>query len=265
MYLFSARGQENEKMKEMFEFLKRKKSPKPSMEPLGADMHCHLIPLVDDGSKSDEESLTCLKTLQDVGYKKVYITPHFNFPRYPNQEDDIKRRYDTLCNTVEKKRSDNGLTIELAGIAGEYRVDDGFPEKIKKGDFLKIAGKYVLIELSLHQHRLGVAQTIFDLQMKGYEVILAHPERYPYYSPFSEELTLMKNAGVYFQLNFLSLTGFYGEGAQKRAFDYLKCDWVDFLGSDTHNTIYTQAVIDASNNTRLIEVLETNEFLNHTL
>lgn len=246
-------------------FKKKNKAVEPTMTKLVADMHCHLVPMVDDGSKSVEETISCLHTMQSLGYKKVYITPHFNFPRYPNHEDDILRRFDKLKEEVEKRRADEGLTIELAGVAGEYRVDDGFPEKIKNDSFLKIAGKYVLIELSLHQRRLGVPQTVFDMQMKGYEIILAHPERYPYYSKHSQELAELKNAGVYFQLNFPSISGFYGDGAQRRALDYLENDWVDFLGSDMHNTLYAQAAGDGSHDKTLRNVMGQYEFLNATL
>ncbi|MDY5969529.1 MAG: CpsB/CapC family capsule biosynthesis tyrosine phosphatase [Bacteroidales bacterium] len=249
----------------MFNFFHRNKEPKPCMSVLNTDMHCHLIPHVDDGSKGDDESLECLKTLQQLGYNKVYITPHFNFPRYPNEESDIVERFERLQKTVEQRRKEWGLTIELAGIAGEYRVDDGFAEKTRNKSFLTIAGKYVLIELSLHQHRMGLAETIFDVQMKGYEIILAHPERYPYFSPHSEELEELKNAGVYFQLNFLSLSGFYGDGAQNRAMGLLKNGWIDFLGSDMHNAVYAQAARDASNNKKLKKVLEDYSFMNSSL
>lgn len=235
------------------------------MEALGTDMHCHLVPMVDDGSKSVEETIHCLRTLQLLGYKKVYITPHFNFPRYPNHEDDILHRFDMLKKEVEKRRAEEGLMIDLAGVAGEYRVDDGFPEKIKNESFLKIADKYVLIELSLHQHRLGVPQTVFDMQMKGYEIILAHPERYPYYSKHSTELAELKNAGVYFQLNFPSISGFYGEGARQRALDYLENGWIDFLGSDMHNTLYAKAASDGSHDRTLKNVMGRYEFINKTL
>ena len=61
----------------MFDFFKKKKEPRPIFQPLGTDMHCHLIPRVDDGSKCMEESIECLKTLKAVGYDKVIITPHF--------------------------------------------------------------------------------------------------------------------------------------------------------------------------------------------
>ncbi len=249
----------------MFDFLKSKKTPDNTLSVLQADMHCHLVPYIDDGSKSEDESLLCLKRLQEVGYKKVYITPHFCFPRFPNEEDDIRRRYDELCELVEKRRADEGLPIELAGFGGEYRIDDGFEARLKENKFLRIADKYVLIELSLHQHRMGLAQTIFDLQMKGNEVILAHPERYPYYSAYSKTLSELRDAGVEFQLNFLSLTGFYGYDAQKRANEYLQKGWIDYLGSDMHNEMYADAVLDAAGSKVLKKVLKKYTFRNDTL
>ncbi len=249
----------------MFDFLKSKKTPTDILKVLQTDMHCHLVPYIDDGSKSEEESLHCLKRLQEAGYKKVYLTPHFCFPRYPNEEDDIRRRYDELCEIVEKRRAEEQLTIELAGIAGEYRIDDGFAARLQANKFLRIADKYVLIELSLHQHRMGLANIVFDLQMKGHEVILAHPERYPYYSAYSKTLSELRDAGVEFQLNFLSLTGFYGGDAQKRANEYLQKGWIDYLGSDMHNEMYADAVADACKNKNLRKVLEKYTFRNSTL
>ena len=78
----------------MFDFLFRKKKyePIPIFEVLGTDMHCHLVPKVDDGSKCIEESVECMKALASVGYKKMILTPHFQTPRFENDEDDIVRR-----------------------------------------------------------------------------------------------------------------------------------------------------------------------------
>lgn len=247
----------------MFSLFKRKPSTEPTFESLGADMHCHLIPGVDDGSTSNDVTIECLRTMQDVGFKKVYITPHFNFPRYPNEEGDIKSRYEKLKKELAEQAPD--LTIELAGIAGEYRVDDGFRRHAEGDTFLKVAGKYVLVEFSLNQHRMGLLDTLFDLQMKDYEIILAHPERYPYYSLKSAELQQLKDSGVIFQCNILSLSGFYGKHAQQKALSYIEEGWVEMLGTDMHNVVYAHATRDASVDRTVQRVMAKYKFINNEL
>ena len=245
----------------MFNLFKKSNKPRPIFAPLGTDMHCHLIPRVDDGSKCIEESVDCLNTLKAVGYNKVIITPHFQHPRFPNDEEDITRRFHEL----RQQAADAGVEIELAGVGGEYRIDSGFAKRLEQPRFLKVADKYVLVEFSLHQQMMGCDEMIFDMQMKGYEVILAHPERYPYLGAPSSRMEQLKNQGVFFQVNALSLGGFYGEEAKRRAFTMLDFGWVDFLGTDTHNTLYAQALVDLSNNRKVEKVLEKYEFLNSTL
>lgn len=247
----------------MFDFLKRKKGPSPIFQCLGTDVHCHLVPQVDDGSKSVEETIECLRTMEGVGFRKVYITPHFCFPRFPNNEEDIEKRYSELKMQIKEKAPD--LQIELAGIGGEYRVDDGFAKRMMDGErILKTAGgKYLLIELSLHQQRMGLEELVFDLMMKGHEIILAHPERYPYYNVHTEMLGRLKEQGVLFQENILSLSGFYGEAAMRRAYEYLEEGWIDLLGTDMHNVLYARALQDASNNKHVRKAMETYKFLNN--
>lgn len=245
----------------VFNLFKRNHEPRPIFAALGTDMHCHLIPKVDDGSKCKEESIDCLRTLKAVGYKKVIITPHFQHPRFPNDEEDIKRRYEEL----KQQAAEAGIDIELAGIAGEYRIDSGFAKRLENPRFLLIGGKYVLVEFSLHQQMLGSDEMIFDMQMKGYEVILAHPERYPYLNVNGMRMEQLRNQGVYFQINVLSLGGFYGEESKRRAYEMLELGWVDFMGTDTHNTLYAQALNDLSHNRKVEKVLEKYQFLNNTL
>ena len=240
---------------------RRKYQPRPIFAPLGTDMHCHLIPKVDDGSKCVEESLECLNTLKAVGYKKVIITPHFQHPRFPNNEDDIVRRY----NELKQKAGEAGVEIEIAGIGGEYRIDSGFAARLENPRFLQVAGKYVLVEFSLHQQMMGSDELIFDLQMKGYEVILAHPERYPYLNVQGLRMEQLKNQGVYFQINVLSLGGFYGEEAKRKAYEMLEQGWVEFMGTDTHNTVYAQALINLTHDRKVEKTLEKYDFLNKTI
>ena len=245
----------------MFNLFKKKQEARPIFAALGTDMHCHLVPQVDDGSKCIEESIECLQTLQAVGYNKVIITPHFQHPRFPNDEDDIVRRYEE----VKKRAIEAGITLEFGGIGGEYRIDSGFKDRMENPRFLLVGGKYVLVEFSLHQQMMGCDEMIFDMQMKGYEVILAHPERYPYLSVGSSRMEQLKNQGVFFQVNALSLGGFYGDEAKRRAFTMLEEGIVEFMGTDTHNALYAQALTDLSRNRKVEKVLEKYEFLNKTL
>lgn len=245
----------------MFHLFKRSYSPRPIFCVLGTDMHCHLVPKVDDDSKCYEESIECLNTLKAVGYDKVIITPHFQTPRFENDEDDIRRRYEDL----KQQAANAGVEIEFAGIGGEYRIDSGFQKRVDNPRFLQIGGKYVLVEFSLHQQMMGCDEMIFDLQMKGYEIILAHPERYPYLNINGSRMEQLKNQGVFFQINVLSLGGFYGEEAKKRAYQMLEREWVEFMGTDTHNTMYAQALVDLSNDRKVEKILNKYEFLNKTL
>lgn len=202
-----------------------------------------------------------MKALASVGYKKMILTPHFQTPRFENDEDDIVRRYEEM----KRQAADMGVEIDICGIGGEYRIDSGFAKRLENPRFLQIGGKYVLVEFSLHQQMMGCDEMIFDMQMKGYEVILAHPERYPYLNVGGSRMEQLKNQGVFFQVNVLSLGGFYGEEAKRRAFEMVEGGLVEFLGTDTHNSMYAQALIDLTHNRKVEKLLMNHEFLNKTL
>lgn len=251
----------------MFEFLKRKKSPRPIFGALGTDMHCHLIPRVDDGSKSMEESLSCLQSIVDVGYRKVFVTPHFQPPRFPNKEEDIKNLFEEL----KKAAAEANIPIELVGVGGEYRLDEGFIEATAQTNYLTVGEPsvfdkgYLLTELSLQNHRRGFVDEIAELQKRDYVVILAHPERYPYLNVRGHELADLKDMGVLLQVNLLSLDGFYGPLAQRRAEDLIDAGIVELLGTDCHNVLYAQALENASRNRKIEKIIEKNSFLNTEL
>ena len=256
----------------MFGLFKKKKTL-PTFAPLVTDMHCHLLPLVDDGSKSLEESLEVLVAMKECGFEEVRLTPHFAYPRFPNKVEDIKERYKNFCDEVEANKGDRQLP-QMVSITGEYRVDDGFQDYVDNNKLLtyRFADPkrgsekgLLLIEFSLHQKRMGLEDIIFKLQMDGYDVIIAHPERYPYFDSHSELLEQFKEQGIYFQANILSLDGFYGEAAQKKAYDYIENGWVEFLGTDMHNVMYAEALRHASANRKIIQLIEKTEFENRNL
>ena len=251
----------------------KKKKTLPTFAPLVTDMHCHLLPLVDDGSKSLEESLEVMQAMKECGFEEIKLTPHFNYPRFPNKADDIQERYKHFCAEVEANKGDRQIP-RMTSITGEYQIGDGFADYLESGQLLtyRFADPkrgsekgLLLIEFSLHQKRMGLEDTVFKLQMEGYDVILAHPERYPYFDSHSEVLEQFKEQGVYFQTNILSFDGFYGESSLKKAFDYVENGWVEFLGTDMHNVMYAEALRHASSNRKIIQLIEKNEFENKNL
>ena len=246
----------------MFDFLKRDKKPEPIFEVLGIDMHNHMIPGVDDGSESMEMSIDCIRTMWECGFRKMYITPHFSFPRYPNREDDIIRRFEEL----KKRCAEEGVEMELAGIGGEYQIDDGFAARMENPQFLTVGAEdYLLVELSLRQLRMGFENVIGELLMDGRQVILAHPERYHYLNTKSARFENLKNQGVLFQCNIGSLAGFYGHEAQKRAVEMIEKGWVELLATDLHNYAYADALRTATHNRTVRKILEKYHFMNKHL
>ncbi|MBQ9547452.1 MAG: hypothetical protein IJU90_09225 [Bacteroidales bacterium] len=246
----------------MFDFLKRKNKIEPIFEVLGVDMHNHMVPGVDDGSESLEMSAECIGTMWEAGFRKMFVTPHFNFPRYNNDEDDIVRRYGEL----KQYLADSGVEMELQGIGGEYRIDDGFQDRLANPRFLKIGvDNYLLLEISMHHHRMGFEKVIYDIQMNDQQVILAHPERYLYLDVDSSKFEKLKDQGVIFQCNILSLSGFYGGEPQKRALKMIERGWVELLGTDMHNTTYARGLAEATHSRTVRKVLEKYEFMNREL
>lgn len=245
----------------------------PTFAPLITDMHSHLLPQVDDGSKSLDMSLSVLEIMKKVGFSEARLTPHYQYPRFPNEEPDILRRFETFCKEVDAHRGEKEMPL-LKAISGEYRVDTGFDARARSKELLtfffadRSRGSekgLLLLEFSLHQPMMGVEEVLFERQMEGYDLILAHPERYPYYDSHSQVLEQLKEAGVYFQVNILSLEGFYGESARRKAFDFINNGWVEFLGTDMHNPAYAEALRRASVNKAIVKLMEKTEFLNKEL
>ena len=242
----------------MFGLFKKKET----FAPLVTDMHCHLLPGVDDGSSSSEETIQCLKAMKTVGYKKIYLTPHFQH-RYPNDESDIKKRFTALKKAIAAS-GEHDLP-EVVDIAGEYRFDPAFARMPGVDNVLTLPGKRLLCEFSLHFNDympLDIFQKYIDL---GYKLILAHPERYPYLNAHSIEVEKMRKMGIAFQVNVLSLNNFYGESAMRKGFEYIERNMSEYLGTDTHNLRYIQALLETAENKDVQKVLKKHKFLNSEL
>lgn len=187
------------------------------------DIHCHLLPAVDDGAENDEEALQALKLMESVGVQRLFFTPHVMEELTGNRADFLRERFDRFC-------SSQPTSIELR-LAAEYMLDPAFGARKKEG-LLTFDGTHVLVETSYLMPPLGFHEILFELQAEGYRPVLAHPERYRYMSPkdydwlFEHEIAL--------QLNLMSLAGTYGPSPQRRAEDLLAKSYYTFIGSDCH-------------------------------
>jgi len=214
----------------MFSFFKKKTLPEIKVAPLRVDLHSHLIPGIDDGSQSIEESIKLLWALHKHGYRKVITTPHTMFDAYGNTKSSILSGLENL----QKKADIYSIDICIEA-ASEYYLDEGLLPLIKRKEILLISGKYLLFETSYTHRPLQLEEIIFEILAAGYVPLLAHPERYRYIKQPAEEYGALKNLGVEFQVNLNSFNGYYGTQAQKNALFLSQQGMIDFLGSDTHN------------------------------
>jgi tyrosine-protein phosphatase YwqE len=145
------------------------------INPISIDIHSHLLPGIDDGTKSIEESLTIIKKFQQLGYTKLITTPHIMSHIYQNTKDIILEKLDLLQTRIQDENIN--ITIEASA---EYYLDNDFLDKIKKKDILPFTDKYVLFETTYQSRPMILNKAIFEMQSKGYTPVLAHPERYLY-------------------------------------------------------------------------------------
>ena len=189
------------------------------------DSHSHILPGVDDGIGSLEESLRVLAQYEEWGVKHVWCTPHI-MEDIPNRTDELKARFEEL-----KQAFKGGLQLHLAA---EYMMDSLFLERLNEKDLLPIGerGEMLLVETSCFNPPAGFELLLKNVQSAGFHPLLAHPERYAYMK--EENYVKLKNSGVRFQLNVGSLGGIYGDAVKKKAEWLLKRGLYDRIGSDLH-------------------------------
>lgn len=196
------------------------------------DIHSHLLPGIDDGAKDLEDSISLIKTMRSYGVKNFITTPHVLGDVYPNSSDTIKSK----LIDVQQALKANGLDDIRISAAAEYMLDEQFSELLKEGDILTLKDHYILVEMSYFSAPMNLYEILFEIQLKGYKPILAHPERYNFYHNDFDSYYKLRKAGCLFQLNFLSLTEQYGKNVQQIAQKLLKLGLYDFVGTDTHHS-----------------------------
>jgi len=236
----------------------RKKYPSSAVDFSGVktDMHSHLLPGIDDGAPDTQVSEELKKGLEDLGYSRFIATPHIMWDMYKNTAATIGTALKNL-----QANSDRHNNIRPAA---EYFMDDYFNALLDEDKpLLTITGKKVLVEFSFIAPPFDLKDQLFKMQIKGYEPILAHPERYNYFAGNRKLYDEFKSMGCLFQLNLLSLTGYYGKMPRELATWLVSKNYIDLVGTDMHHGQHLEALRRGNNimNT-LLPLLESGRLQN---
>ena len=216
---------------------------------LTRDLHAHLLPNIDDGPKSMEESLALIKGLVQLGMKHLTATPHVFSDYYPNTKEAILQSFQQLVEEVKKAK----IEVELH-CAAEYYLDDHFIELLADNSLLPIYENKILVETSTLARDSNIEHYLFELQSKGFRPILAHPERYLYFE--NSDFYRLKERGCLFQINFLSLTGYYGKEALKKVSLFLEKGYIDYIATDIHHLRHLKAIQKGLSNRKVRKILQ---------
>lgn len=232
----------------MISFFRKKHNDPTDLSGLSCDMHSHLIPGIDDGAQNMEDSLKLIRGLVALGYKKLITTPHILSDYYPNTPETIGAGYAAVKKELERQ----AIPVELHA-AAEYLMDDEFVRKLEADEpLLTLKDKMVLVELSFAVPAINLKEILFQVQLKGYQPVLAHPERYLYFGANKAWYDQLKDAGCLFQLNILSIQGYYGKASLELAQHLIKKKYIDLLGTDLHHERHLDALV---NSTRIREAI----------
>lgn len=236
------------------------KKSKPSVLPLTTDIHSHLLPGIDDGVQDLDQSVYVIKQMFALGYNKFITTPHVMNDFFPNNSRIIKEKLREL--KAELLFLEVPVQIEAAA---EYYLDDYFLYLLDmKNEVLTFGDSYILFETSFINEPAYLREALFKMNSLGLKPVLAHPERYLYLHNNHELLEELIDRGVLFQINLLSLTGYYSAESKKFAEKLIDKKLVSFVGSDLHGQKHLEGIIKSSNQRYFKKVLE-HDLLNYTL
>lgn len=203
------------------------------------DFHSHILPGIDDGARTLEESIQIVKAMSAMGFERITCTPHIT-KKYRNTPENIKERFDLLVTGMK----DSGTEVDLR-MSAEYRLNpETWPDILAKGKLMPIEDKFILMEFPINDesdmYGLDPEEEFRKVISLGLTPILPHPERYAYLP--HETLLRYVDMGVRIQSNYGSLAGIYGEEVQTKAQALIDEGIVSFLATDMHNMLYVKAI-----------------------
>lgn len=245
----------------MFFFSKNKPVLKDLIPDNHIDIHSHLLPGIDDGARTFEDTHQLVQLLQGFGISEFVTTPHVTQHVWDNTREGILSKATTTVAALQTKH----ITVPFRA-AAEYLMDDSFERLFKSNSLLTLKDNYVLVEMSYINPPMQLYAILFELQVAGYIPVLAHPERYLFYQNNFNEFMKLKKAGCLFQLNLLSVVGYYGDDVAKVAEQLLKKGMYDFVGSDVHHLRHIAAFehrVTLKDLAPLKEVIANNQFFKY--
>jgi len=196
------------------------------------DIHCHILPGVDDGPANIEEAVEIAYAAEQAGIEAIVCTPHYTDDVYICSSENNLTMLNNLKNAVDLK----GIKIKLY-LGNEIHIT---PDMINLLDTFRIStlnnSRYILIEMPVHSKPLFTDDIIFILKIRGLVPVIAHPERYEWVIKNPKELSSIINKGCLTQLNIGSISGYYGNRVRKAAKALIKENYIHLIGSDSHRS-----------------------------
>lgn len=195
------------------------------------DIHCHILPGIDDGAKTIDESLAMARAAVDEGVRTIVATPHHQNGKYINDKEDIEQLVIELQNNIDE------ANIPLKILAGqEVRLYGDLIEDIKHKEIVTIGNKYVLVEFPSNHVPRYTEKLFYDLQLEKKVPIIVHPERNTELMKNPDVLLNLVEKGALTQLTASSLVGAFGKNIQQFSRQLIEADLTHFIASDAHNT-----------------------------
>lgn len=195
------------------------------------DIHNHILPGIDDGAKTNEDSIALIKGFADFGVDSFIATPHIIHNYYPNTPQTINQSLEQLKNEL--------LIVDLREVSiaasAEHMIDDNFEIILERNEVMPMRKDFLLIEMSYLQPPLNFDTAIVQIVTNKLYPILAHPERYNFLHFKPRKYGDYKDQGILFQLNLLSLGDFYGNEVSKMSAKLIEDGLIDYVASDIHN------------------------------
>jgi len=176
--------------------------------------------------------------MQGWGITRIIASPHVTQDSFENTPETLEAPYKSLLQELTSRGNDITVTH-----SAEYRIDENFLSLVESGTLMPLPDDYLLVENSFIQEPWNLEQILFDIKVKGYHPILAHPERYRYYAESNRQrYAAIHNSGTQFQINLLSLAGYYGKTEKATAEWLIENRMADFIGTDLHNHRHADAI-----------------------